>query len=133
GGGENNYMIDGISAMDTGSNALVLNPPVDQIAEIKVITQSFQAEYGRSTGFQVSAVTKSGTNRFRGSFYDYERHSRWNSNSWTNKKNNVAKTLSDERDLGYTIGGPIGKPGRDNKVFFFYSQEYQPRTTGGRI
>src|SRR4030095_226291 len=82
GSGQTNYMIDGISAMDTGNNGLMggLNLPIDQVAEVKVITSGYQAEYGRSIGLSVSAVTKSGTNQFRGSVYDYERHSDWNSN-----------------------------------------------------
>jgi len=132
GSGQSNFMIDGISAMDTGNNGLMggLNLPVDQVAEVKVITSGYQAEYGRSIGLSVSAVTKSGTNRFRGSFYDYERHSDWNSNSWANMKNGNPKTVSDQRDWGYSIGGPIGKPGGSNKLFFFYTSEYRPRKSG---
>jgi hypothetical protein len=129
GSGQTNFMIDGISAMDTGNNGLMggLNLPVDQVAEVKVITSGYNAEYGRSIGLQVSAVTKSGTNQFRGSVYDYERHSDWNSNSWANKQNGNPKNVSDQRDWGYTIGGPVGKPGGNNKLFFFYTSEYRPR------
>ena len=132
GSGQSNFMIDGISAMDTGNNGLMggLNLPVDQVAEVKVITSGYQAEYGRSIGLSVSAVTKSGTNHFRGSFYDYERHSDWNQNSWANKKNGNPKAVNDQRDWGYSIGGPIGKPGGGNKLFFFYTSEYRPRTGG---
>ena len=77
---------------------------------------------------QVTAVTKSGTNRFRGSVYDVERNSEWNSNSRTNKLNGDPKTILKEKDWGYSIGGPIGKPGGNNKLFFFYAQEFSPRT-----
>ena len=128
-------MIDGISAMDTGNNGLMggLNLPIDQVAEVKVITSGYNAEYGRSIGLQVSAVTKSGTNRFHGSFYDYERHSDWNSNSWANQQNGIAKAVNDQRDWGYSIGGPVGKPGGNNKLFFFYTSEYRPRTTGNNV
>src|SRR6187399_2978683 len=91
GGGQTNYQIDGVSAMDSGNNGLMggLNLPVDAIAEVKVITSGYQAEYGRSSGLQIAAVTKSGTNQFHGALYDYERHSRWNENTWANQKNNV--------------------------------------------
>ena len=65
--GQNNIMMDGISAMDTGNNGQMLNMNVESIAEVKVLTQGYQAEYGRSSGLQITAVTKSGTNRFRGS------------------------------------------------------------------
>ena len=126
---QNNLMMDGISAMDTGNNGTMLAMNIESIGEVKILTQGYQAEYGRSTGLQVTAVTKSGTNRFRGSFYDVERDTGWNSNSWVNKRNGDAKPIQDENDWGYSIGGPIGKPGGDNKLFFFYSHEYRPRNT----
>ena len=130
GGGYANIMMDGISAMDTGNNGQMISMNVDAVAEVKVLTSTYQAEYGRSSGVQVMSVTKSGTNRFRGSVYDIERHSAWNKNSWVNENNGVAKAKSDQRDWGYTIGGPIGKPGGNNKLFFFYAHEFRPRTTG---
>ena len=64
---QNNIMMDGISAMDTGNNGQMINMNIESIAEVKVLTQGYQAEYGRSSGLQITAVTKSGTNRFRGS------------------------------------------------------------------
>ena len=66
GGGQNNIMMDGVSTMDTGNNGQMLQMNVESIAEVKVLTQGYQAEYGRSSGLQITAVTKSGTNRFRG-------------------------------------------------------------------
>ncbi|HET7697433.1 MAG TPA: carboxypeptidase-like regulatory domain-containing protein [Vicinamibacterales bacterium] len=131
GGNNSNIMMDGISTMDTGSNSVLLQMNVESIAEVKVLVSSYQAEYGRSSGVQVSAVTKSGTNRFRGSAYDVMRQDRWNSNSRTNILNGDPKARVNEKDLGYTIGGPIGKPGGNNKLFFFYAHEYAPRTSGG--
>ena len=133
GGGDNNTMMDGVSTMDTGNNAALLQLNVEAIAEVKVLTSNYQAEYGRSSGLQITAVTKSGTNRFRGSVYDVKRDSDWNSNSWENLANGAAKTVSKATDWGYTLGGPIGKPGGGNKLFFFFSQEWRPRTAGGNI
>ena len=98
---------------------------------MKVLTSGYQAEYGKASGIQITAVTKSGTNRFRGSVYDVHRDSDWNSNSWANSKNGNPKAVNKEDDWGYSIGGPIGKPGGSNKLFFFFSQEWKPRTTGG--
>ncbi len=106
---------------------------VESIAEVKVLTSGYQAEYGRASGVQVTAVTKSGTNRFRGSVYDVERDSEWYANSKTNKLNGDPKTVLKEKDWGYSIGGPIGKPGGNNKLFFFYSQEFSPRTAGNNV
>jgi hypothetical protein len=134
GGGTTFIMMDGISAIDTGSNgAPILQMNVESIAEVKVLTSNYQAEYGRSSGLQVTAVTKSGTNRFRGSIYDVERNSDWNSNSRVNELNGDPKPVTKERDWGFSIGGPIGKPGGNNKLFFFYAQEFSPRTAGNNV
>ena len=84
GGGDTNVQMDGVSTMDTGSNRAIIDLNVESIAEVKVLVSSYQAEYGRSSGLQITAVTKSGTNRFRGSLYDVERNSDWNANSRTN-------------------------------------------------
>ena len=133
GGGQNNIMMDGISAMDTGNNGQMLQMNIESIAEVKVLSQGYQAEFGRSSGLQITAVTKSGTNRFHGSLYDIEDNSDWNSNSWANDKNGDPKTVSKTRTWGYTLGGPVGRPGGDNKLFFFYSHEYRPSSGSGNI
>lgn len=133
GGGANNFMMDGVSTMEPGSNRLMVAVNVESIAEVKVLTSSYQAEYGRSSGLQVAAVTKSGTNQLHGSLYDVERNSDWNSNSRTNVLNGDPKPTVKQRDWGFSIGGPVGKPGRNNKLFFFYAQEFQPRTTGNNV
>ena len=133
GGGQSNVMMDGVSTMDTGNNGLMLQLTNESIAEVKMVSSSYQAEYGRSSGLQISVVTKSGTNQFRGGLYDIERNSAWNSNSKTNILNGDPKVASRQRDWGYSIGGPIGRPGADNKLFFFYTQEYSPRTAGNDV
>ena len=94
GGGQNNIMMDGVSTMDTGNNGQLISMNVDSIAEVKVLTQGYQAEFGRSSGLQISAVTKSGSNQYRGSLYDIERNSDWNSNSWANIRNGDPKPVS---------------------------------------
>ena len=129
----NNVMLDGVAIMDTGNNGTMLQTNVDAIGEIRILTQGYQAEFGRASGMQITAITKSGTNQFRGSFYDLERNSDWNSNTWARIKNGQPKQVSKQRDFGYTLGGPIGKPGGDNKLFFFYSHEFRPRTSAGGI
>ena len=100
---------------------------------MRVIASGYQAEYGRNIGLQITGVTKSGTNQYRGSIYDIQRNSDWNSNSWENARNGDPKAVSKQQDWGYTIGGPIGKPGGDNRWFFFYGHEYRPRKSGGTI
>jgi hypothetical protein len=128
-----NYMLDGVTSVNTGGNQPGLELNSDSIAEVKVLTNAYQAEYGRSSGLQVVGVTKSGTNQFRGSVYDLERNSDWNSNSWVNTQNNNAKPVLKERDWGFTIGGPVGRAGGQNKLFFFFSEQFQPRKTGGAV
>jgi hypothetical protein len=124
--GQNNIMMDGISAMDTGNNGQMINMNIESIAEVKILTQGYQAEFGRSSGLQITAVSKSGTNRFRGSAYELFQNSDWNSIRMLNKLNNDPKPQAKSKTLGYSIGGPIGKPGGTNKLFFFYSHEYVP-------
>jgi len=133
GGSNNNIMMDGVSTMDTGNNGILLQMNVESIAEVKMLVSNYQAEYGRSSGLQISAVTKSGTNQFHGSTYLVMRRSKWNAISRTAFLNGDPKGRVDDKDMGYTIGGPIGRPGRQNKLFFFYAHEYSPRQTGGSI
>jgi len=131
GASQDNIQMDGISAMDTGNNGQMLNMNIESIAEVKVLTQGYQAEYGRSSGMQITAVTKSGSNRFHGSLYRVDTSSKWNANTWANQKNGIAKQRTRNTTQGYSFGGPVGKPGGSNKLFFFYSHEYRPSTSAG--
>ncbi len=133
GGGGNNYMMDGVVVMDPGNGGPAMQVNTETIAEIKVLTSGYQAEYGRAAGLQITAVTKSGTNQFRGSVYDVERRSSWNPNSRVNILNGDPKSVSQQRDFGFSIGGPVGKPGGENTLFFFYAQEWNPRSIGGNV
>ena len=133
GGGTTNFLLDGVSNVDPGGNGQGLQLNMDAIAEVRVLSSAYQAEYGRSSGLQISGVTKSGTNQFHGSFFDIERNGTWNANSWSNEQNGIAKPVSKERDYGYTIGGPIGRAGGQNSLFFFYAHQFAPRTTGGAV
>jgi len=138
----NNVTIDGVANIDTGNNGgNMATTNIDAVAELKLLTSSYQAEYGRAVGGQVQIVTKSGTQAFHGSGYWYGRRSDWNANSWTNKRaaapppvgNGKLIELPDasRNDFGYTIGGPVFIPGVFNedkkKLFFFWSQEFQRR------
>ncbi|MBO0720902.1 MAG: TonB-dependent receptor [Blastocatellia bacterium] len=134
----NNIQIDGVATVDTGNNGQMVAVVLDSIAEFKVLTSNYQAEYGRSAGAQISAETKSGTNEFHGSFYVFRRHDGMNANTWLNNrdstpKNPINKPRLDQRDIGYTIGGPVYIPKVFNtnkdKLFFFFSQEHQKRFT----
>ncbi|MFN0120531.1 MAG: carboxypeptidase regulatory-like domain-containing protein, partial [Blastocatellia bacterium] len=134
----NNLSLDGVAIVDTGNNGTMIAVNLDAIAEFKVLTSNYQAEFGRSAGAQLSAVTKSGTKDFHGSFYAFRRHDGMNANTWINNRNStptnrINKPRLDQRDIGYTIGGPVYIPGKfnadKNKFFFFFSQEHQKRFT----
>ena len=133
GGGGSNYMIDGATAMDPGINRPATRVSVESLAEVKIVTSTYQAEYGRSAGLQINAVTKSGSNQFHGSLYEVARNSDWNSNRQTNVVNGDPKPLEKKQDYGFSLGGPVGKPGGQNKLFFYFNLEFNPRTFGGDV
>ena len=79
----NNMTIDGVANIDTGDNGgNMATTNIDSVAEFKILTNAYQAEYGRAVGGQIQVVTKSGTNDFRGSAYWYGRRSNWNATRW---------------------------------------------------
>jgi len=130
----NNITIDGVANIDTGDNGgNMVTTNIDSVAEFKVLTNSYQAEYGRAVGGQMQVVTKSGTQDFHGSGYWYGRRSGWDANTWLNNRNTPAipKPDTSRNDSGYTFGGPVAFPGFNEdktKLFFFWSQEFQRRT-----
>ena len=133
GGGGANYMLDGATAMDPGINRPATRVSVESLSEVKLVTSTYQAEYARSSGLQINAVTKSGTNQFRGSLYYVGRDSKWNANRKTNILNGDPKPFEDETDWGFSLGGPVGRPGGQNKLFFYFNTEFNPRTFGNDV
>jgi hypothetical protein len=138
----NNMTIDGVANIDTGDNGgNMATTNIDAVAEFKLLTNAYQAEYGRAVGGQLQVVTKSGTQSFHGSGYWYGRRSDWNANSWTNKRAGAPPPVGNGKvieppkasrnDYGLTIGGPVFIPGVFNtekkKLFFFFSEERQRR------
>jgi outer membrane receptor protein involved in Fe transport len=122
---QNTLQIDGITSVDTGNNGNAVTLTVDAVQEVRVLTTSYQAEYGRSAGAQISAVTKSGTQRFRGSIYADRRKDDLNANTWLNNARGLPKQKINQSDEGYTLGGPIGRPNSGSRFFFFVNQEWQ--------
>jgi hypothetical protein len=139
-GGRNNTInltYDGVTNLDTGSNTgPFLAPGLDSIAEIKVLTSNYQAEYGRSSGGTINVVTKSGTRDFHGGGFYAKRSENLNANEWQNNKNGAPKPPYRYDYVGYNIGGPVVFPnfntGR-NKLFFFWNEEFLPRTDPGTL
>ena len=102
-----------------GTNSLV---SVDAVQEFRVQSSTFAPEFGRTPGAQISIVTRSGTNRFHGTAFDYLRNDLFDANNWFNGFTNtppLPKAEERQNDFGGTIGGPILK----NRTFFFLSYE----------
>ncbi len=122
-----NWLVDGATIVDTGSNiTLLATPTLDSIEEFRIITSGYNAEWPRSGGGIINVVTKSGTNVFRGSGYEYYRDDNLNSNSFFRRQSTDPATRDnpialDYNNFGYTLGGPIAR----DKVFFFWSQEWR--------
>ncbi len=125
----NVFAVDGLSGSDHGdATTFSSNVNMDAVSEVKILSNNYQAEYGRSGGALVDIVTKSGGQQFHGSGYWYKRHEMFNANDFFNNKNKVSKALYRYLTLGATIGGPVYIPKVFNtdksKLFFFYSLEH---------
>ncbi|HUL33060.1 MAG TPA: carboxypeptidase regulatory-like domain-containing protein [Candidatus Eisenbacteria bacterium] len=126
----NNWEIDGGDNMDNGSNSsLNVYPNLEAIAEFKVLTSNYGAQYGKNGSGTVEVETKSGTNQFHGSAFYYGRNDFFNANSWQNNGQDVPRPSYKKHDWGYTFGGPVFIPhvynNSKNKTFFFWSQEWR--------
>jgi hypothetical protein len=120
----NNFLLDGVDNNDTsvpGGIGGVLSADPEATQEFRVITNTFNAEYGRNTGAIVDVVTKSGTNSFHGNAYEF---GRWNgfggARDWFNRAGEGPQDPYIRHQFGYSIGGPI----RKDKTFFFFNEEF---------
>ena len=124
----NNWEIDGGDNMDNGSNGtLNVYPNLDAIAEFKVLTSNYGAQYGRNASGTVEVETKSGTNAFHGTADYFGRNEMFNAYDFFDD-HTQPKPSYKKHDFGYTIGGPVIFPGYNkgrNKTFFFWSQEWR--------
>jgi hypothetical protein len=111
----NNFMLDGLDNNQVSDNLIGYAPAVDAIQEFNEITLTAPAEFGNYMGGIVSVTTKSGTNQFHGSAYEFFRNDKLNANSWTNNFENAARPSTRWNEFGGSAGGPIKK----DKLFFF--------------
>ena len=114
---ENNYMLDGVDMNEPSDNLLPYQPSPDALAEVRVDTNNYSAEFGNVAGALIGSTIKSGTNEFHGNAFEYWRDSKMAANSWDNNRVTPAaeKPKLSQHIFGATLGGPIIK----NKVFFF--------------
>jgi hypothetical protein len=117
----NTFVLDGGLNNDLLDNGVVYNPNPDSIQEFRVLTSNFTAEYGRSAGGIITEVTKSGTNAFHGSAYDFLRNTALDANNFFSNLNGQPRQVLHRNQYGGTVGGPILK----NKLFFFLAYQKQ--------
>jgi hypothetical protein len=136
--GANNWMVDGGDINDSGSNGTLLNTPgIDAIQEFTLERSNYDAAFGRSGGGQIVVATKSGTNQFHGSAYEFNRNNYYNANTFDNRQAIASgESPADHKipierynDFGFTIGDPLFIPKlyhpAKNKTFFFWSEEWR--------
>src|SRR6202140_3700413 len=143
--GANNWTVDGADINDSGSNGTLLNTPsIDAIQEFTLERSNYDAAFGRSGGGQVVVATKTGTNQFHGSAYEFNRNNYFNANTFSGRASiaagsplSTSNTVPIERynDYGFTLGGPLFIPKfyhpQRNKTFFFWSEEWRKASTPG--
>lgn len=117
---QNNFQLDGVDNNSISTNVQELStqvsrPSIDAIDEFKVVTSPFTAEYGRAPGGAIVVTTKSGTNRFFGTVYDFYRDERFDSRTFFATRANLEKPVNDQNQFGANLGGPILR----NHAFFF--------------
>ena len=124
----NNFMLDGVDNNDTGvpgspSGIVAINP--DSTQEFRVISNDFNAEYGRNTGAIIDIVTRSGTNHFHGDAYWFGRYNALGARNFFNRDPDPQDPYV-RNQFGYSVGGPVWK----DRTFFFINNEYSRyRTT----
>ena len=128
---QQNFLLDGVDNNSISENvqeltSQVSRPSVDSIQEFKVVTSPYSAEYGRSPGAAISVSTKSGTNEFHGTLYDFYRNDSFDANDFFSKRAGVAKPSNDQNQFGANLGGPIMK----DKAYFFADYEGTRITRG---
>lgn len=126
-----NFTLDGIDINEStagGSNFTPLRPNPESIQEFQVVTSGFTAELGRSSGAQVTFVTRSGTNQFHGNLFEYYQTPEFHARSYAANVNNVPKEQFVQHIYGGSFGGPLFNPGfgedtkphlLKDKAFFF--------------
>ncbi len=144
--GNSQYAINGITGDATenlldgapndmiyqGLNSIAYIPSVDSVSEFKAITAPYDAQYGRNGGGVISVATKSGTNKFHGTAYDFVQRVFLNANTYANNANSLPKSDSSLDEYGFTLGGPVHIPrlynGRDKTFFFGAYEGYNQNT-----
>ena len=133
--GQNNFLLNGVdnnvNVIDfLNQTSFVIGPSVEAIGEMRVMTNGYNAEYGRGAGGVVNVTIKSGTNQIHGSLFEYLQNGKMNANRWENNRNRVARGPFKQNQFGAAVGGPVVK----NRTFWFADyQGTEIRSTGGAV
>ena len=122
----NTIMVDGVLGNEVGqTNRMAQQINLDAVDEIKVLLNTYRAEYGRGGGAQIQIVTKGGSSAYHGDAYYYGRNEKWNANNFFNNRAGRERPRYRFNTFGARFGGPIPglNKGVDKKFFFFYSVE----------
>jgi hypothetical protein len=113
----NNYLLDGVSNVDSVNGGFALRTPPDSVTEFRILTSNAPPEYGETSGATTTVVTRSGTNRFHGDIYDFLRNNAFDARNFFSASTEPLH----QNQFGVTLGGPI----RHDKDFFFAYYEGQ--------
>jgi hypothetical protein len=116
----NAFMLDGASLLHIEGIGERVGS-IEAIQEVKVLSNAYSAEYGRTSGASISFQTKSGTERYSGSLYEFHRDSRLDATNWQNNATGVRQAELRRDEFGGTLGGPV--PRLKHRMFFFFSYE----------
>ena len=131
--GQNNFLLNGVdnnvNVIDfINQTAYVIGPSVDAIGEMQILTNGYNAEYGRAAGGVVNVTIKSGSNGVHGTVFEFLQRDALNANTWEANRNGNEKGVFEQDQFGIAIGGPIVK----NRTFWFF--DYQgTRITDGSL
>src|SRR5205823_7924860 len=123
--GSTNFMIDGTDNNDPVLGIVIVNPSVDSVREFKYTTGNYDAEYAQAGGAVIQVETKSGSNEFHGSLFEFLQ------NNFTNARNPFSEPDGPPPLRWNQFGGSLGGPLVKNKLFFFTDYQGTRRRTGG--
>jgi len=124
---QNNWMVDGADNNDAGSNLALINyVNVDTVQEVNILRSNYSAEFGRNAGGQVNVVTKSGSNEFHGSIFEFLRDDKFDASNFFGTLDLDNDGKRDANPLDYhNFGGTVGGPLMRDRLFFFFGEEFR--------
>ncbi len=126
----NEFLLDGApNNGQAGGNNIALVPPVDSVEEFKIQTNTYDAQYGKTTGGIINVSLRSGTNSFHGSLYEFARRDAWDANDFRLKAKNQPRAEHFLDQYGFQFQGPVILPklynGKDKTFWMFNYEGYR--------